>query len=130
MTLLHFNLCPLSFFSRHILEHEDPFHHQVDDTPLIPAQEDIDPFDTSIAEKLVPGRVELRVLEQELEDAVDPFFDPRNPSFSSRPKHPAELSFVSKTLEPTAAGGNGTSNSVAEQSSSAVNLRELEAELL
>lgn len=97
----------------HLLEEEDPFHTEVAHKPLTPLEQpDFDPFDTSIAEGVVPGKTELKVLEQELQLGVDstsgrrlsdPDFDPRGSS-APQPVHPAALSFVSKTLEPVKVG--------------------------
>jgi hypothetical protein len=90
---------------------EDPFELEIGHKPLIPAEVPVvslyptyaDPFDTSIAEGFVPGKVEIRILEEELgvgkpvpDPLSDPDFNPRGP----QPIHPSALSFVSRTLEP------------------------------
>ncbi|XP_035704742.1 protein stoned-A isoform X2 [Folsomia candida] len=100
----------------HLLEEEDPFHLEIEHKPLTPLEiPDFDPFDTSIAEGVIPGKTEIRVLEQELQlgfDGLsgrrlsDPDFDPRGATVVKEPQpiHPAALSYVSKILEPTRSG--------------------------
>lgn len=47
----------------HLLEEEDPFHLEIEHKPLTPLEiPDFDPFDTSIAEGVIPGKTEIRVL--------------------------------------------------------------------
>lgn len=62
---------------------------ELPDKALTPALEEdissyIDPFDTSIAENIAPGKAELKVLEVELVGSIsrsytDPDFNPRDP---------------------------------------------------
>lgn len=149
------------YFDRpHLLEEEDLFHTGIEHKPLTPneLQPDFDPFDTSIAEGVVPGRTEIRILEEELQLGVDglsgrrlsdPDFDPRGATVVSGPApiHPSALSYVSKILQPTASGYSAQSTgeidpfdtSVADQCSpgnfgsenkNQTDLKALEAELL
>jgi len=96
---------PTSLFDVH-----DPFELELSHKPLTPAEVPSslltsDPFDTSIAEGIVPGKVEIKVLEEELgvgkPQTIDSLSDPDfNPRSGPQPIHPSALSFVSKTLEP------------------------------
>ncbi len=104
------------FFRPHLLEEHDLFHQEIEHKPLTPnEQPDFDPFDTAFAEGVVPGKTEIRILEQELNlgfDGLsgrrlsDPDFDPRGATVVKAPQpiHPATLSYVSKILQPIKTG--------------------------
>ncbi|XP_023309936.1 protein stoned-B-like [Anoplophora glabripennis] len=72
-----------------------PFYVRKNSVPEVPVEEDLtDPFDTSFASNIAPGRAELRVIETELFDPnvekqlslVDNDFDPRDEKKAERDK--------------------------------------------
>lgn len=72
-----------------------PFYVRKNSVPELPVEEDLsDPFDTSFASNIAPGKAELRVIETELFDPniekqlslVDNDFDPRDEKKAERDK--------------------------------------------
>lgn len=82
-------------------------------TPAVEAEAEVDPFDTSIASNIAPGKAELKVLENELinddpqpslkRTYTDPDFNPRDASAQSAQdllNEPAEAVHGAKPLTP------------------------------